>query len=279
MRRIAALAVAAVTLAAPIHSAAQVDVSPGEAVARARALEETGYHGRARLYLEELIRLDESFGARPEILLELARLTPEWAGAAALCKEALALTRDRDLLFRGHLLLGDAHYAGRRFLSAAREYEKASEHGADGDALLARIRRARSLAAAGDLTTAAELYRDVGRRAEPTDELRAWADLGLARTLLEQGRIEESAELYRKVATERPDSPAAPHAAAGAAEAFSRLGKATEAAAFLQLLEDSFPESFETLLAPRAARSAAPPDTLAPMSAGPDSAGAVAGGE
>jgi len=260
------VALALCLLPASAHS--QSSVSPREAVEKARTLEESGFPDRAQVYLEGLIERDESLGGRAEVLLELARLTPRWTLASALLERIPDLTRDAEILSRTHVLLGDAHFAGRKYLSASREYEDAAGLASGETALAISLKRATSLAAAGDLTAALELYERVSRRADPGSEIRQWAQLGIARTHLEQGKTEEAAERFRSVATEHPGSSAAPHAAAGAAVAFSKQGAAIESTAFLTLLEEAFPESFEPLLAARAAREAAPPDT---SSAPPDS--------
>lgn len=254
-------ALAACWLSAP--APAQSPVSPHEAVEKARALEASGFPDRAQLYLEGLIERDESFGRRAEVVLELARLTPRWDVASDLLERIPDLTRDGQILSRAHLLLGDAHFSARRYLSASHEYEKASDLATGETALAISIKQATSLAAAGDLTAALELYGHISRRAEPTSEIRQWSELGIARAYLEQGRIAEAAERFRSVATEHPESSAAPHAAAGAAVAFARQGAALESDAFLSLLEEAFPSSFEPLLAAQAAREATPPDTSA----------------
>jgi TolA-binding protein len=242
-------AAAALCLAATVPASAQETVTLSEAIEKARALEREGFLDEAALYLRDLTLEAGPLAENPEALLELARLTPDAEAAIEYVDLALARSRDAGVLARGHRARGDFLFMQGRYAEAAAEYEEGGRHASGALAYALELRRAASLLASEDASRAAEAYRALAERGDAPEDGAPWAELGLARALLARGKLDEAGLEFEHVVEAFPDHDVRPHALAGAVECFVAAGSDSAARAFLSLLEDEYPTSYETVLA------------------------------
>ncbi len=264
-----ALAAAFIAVAA-LAASAQDDPSPREAVEKARALEGHGFVEEARHYLEELVGGDAPAGRDPEVVLELARLTPSADEAIELVDGVIHRARDARALAAAHALRGDFLYAQGRYLEASAEYEKAARlaEGAEEDRAL--LMRARSLLAAGDASAAADAFRELAEKGGVPGESTPWAELGLGQALLLRGDALEAAAQFERTAAAYPDHDVRPLALAGAAESRLVAGEPDAARAALGTIVEEYPGTFEAVLADHRLSQLAAADTTAPVDEGPE---------
>lgn len=243
--------VAAVALClCPLDRARPQDApTPVVAIEQARALERQGFLGEARLYLLDLMRANEALGDDPDVLLEVARLTPDADEALQYIDSAISRTRDARLLTQAHRWRGDFLFMQGRYAEAALEYERGARFGdaAASDAL--GLRRAASLLSAADASRAADAYRALAEKGNAPEEHAPWAELGLARALLVGGDLEQAAIQFERTAEEHGEHDVRPHALAGAVECHAAAGSDSAAHAALSVLEAEYPETFEAILA------------------------------
>jgi tetratricopeptide (TPR) repeat protein len=242
-----------------------------EAIEQALALERQGFVDEAALLLRDLVLEAGPLAEHADVLLELARLTPDVDAALEYVELALARSRDADVLARVHRTRGDFLFMQARYTEAAEEYERGARHGSGAAADALRLRRAASLAASEDASGAAEAYRALKENGDAPGERDAWAGLGLARALLTRGKVGEAAEEFERVADAHPDHDARPHALAGAVECHVAALRDSAAVAALTILEASYPASYEAVLARDLYETAvAARDTAAQMDGGED---------
>lgn len=242
-------AAAALYLCAVAPALADDAATPSEAIEKARALERGGFLDEAVLYLRDLVLEAGPLAEDPDVLLELARLTPDVEVALEYVDLAMARSRGADVLTRAHQTRGDFLFMQGRYAEAAIEYEQGARHGAGPATYALELRRAASLLASEDASRAADAYRALKDGGGAPDEGAPWAELGLARALFVRGDLEEAALQFEHVADAFPDHDVRPHALAGAVECHVATAGDSAARAFLSVLEDAYPTSYEAVLA------------------------------
>jgi len=258
---------AAVTLflCAAVPAFPQDRTTAPEAIQKARALERQGFLEEAALYLHDLVLEAGPLAEHPDVLLELARLTPDVDAAIQYVDLAMARSRDEGVLVRAHRTRGDFLFMQGRYGEAALEYEQGARHAAGAEGYALELRRAASLLASDDASRAGDAYRELTERGDAPDEHAPWAELGLARALLARGDLEEATLQFEHVVEAFPDHGVRPHALAGAVECHVVAASDSSARAFLSLLEDAYPASYEAVLARDLLETTvAMRDTLAP---------------
>jgi TolA-binding protein len=244
----AALAAAAV-LCFGAGATAQETTTATEAVERARALERQGLLDEAALYLHELVLGVGPLSEEPEVLIELARLTPDVDAAMQYLDAAMEKTRDARLLAGAHRMRGDFLFMQGRYEDAVLEYGRGAEHAGGPAAHALMLRRAASLLASGDASRAADAYLALVEGGGVSEGVAPWAELGLARAHLARGKLGEATAQFERVVEEYPDHGVRAHALAGAVECHVAAGRDSAAAAFLGDLESNYPSSYEAVLA------------------------------
>jgi TolA-binding protein len=268
----AAALAAAAALWVGAAALAQDATTPTEAIEKARALERQGFLDEAVVYLRELVLEAGSLAEDPDVLLELARLTPDVDVAIEYTELAMSRSRDEAILARAHRTRGDFLFMQGRYSEAADEYAEGARRAAGADAYGLELRRAASLLASEDASRAAGAYRELKDRGGESDDGAPWAELGLARTLLVRGDLDEATAQFERVVETFPDHGVRSHALAGAVECHVAAASDSAALAFLSILEGEYPASYEAVLARDLFETtAAARDTLAPA------AGAEAG--
>ncbi len=264
----AALAAAALLYVCGSGAALADDsTTPSEAIEKARALERQGFLDEAALYLRDLVIEPGPLAEDANVLLEVARLTPDADVAIEYVELALARSRDARVLARAHGTRGDFLFMQGRYAEAALEYERGARHGARPVADALELRRAASLLASEDASRAVDTYRELKDRGDTPGDLAPWAELGLARALFVRGDLREAALQFERVVEAFPEHDARPHALAGAIECHVAAASDSAARAFLSILEESYPASWEAVLARDLFETvAATRDTAAPAS-------------
>jgi len=223
--------------------------TPREAVARARALEESGRSREARIYLEELTASDDDLAGEASVLLELARLTANIDTLTALLDAAVEAARRPEEIAAAHMMRGDLLYARGRYTAAGDEYARADRAAPAFQPGTASLRRAESLLAARDGSAALDAFGTLARASGTPEEIRPWAELGVARALQELGRLDEAARAFEKVASDAPDHDARLLALSGAAAARDDLGDHAAVVELLSSLIDQYPGTFHAAVA------------------------------
>ena len=258
-------AAAALCFGLAVPATTQEATTPSEAIEKARALEREGFPEEAAVYLRDLTLEAGPLAEDPEVLLELARLTPDAETALTYVDRALARSRDADVLARAHRARGDFLFIEGRYAEAAAEYEQGARYAAGARAYALELRRAASLLASEDASRAADAYRALAERGDAPPDAAPWAELGLARALLTRGDLEAATIEFERIVEAFPEHGVRPHALAGAIECYVAAGSDSLARAALSLLEGDYPESFEAVLARDLVEtSAAARDTVAP---------------
>lgn len=247
-----------------VQSAASDETSPEEAIAKARALEEQGFHAEAEVYLAGLVGEDGPLARDASVLLEAARLARDVEACRELADRAIERTRSSSIIFSARLLRGDSYFAEGLYLAAAREYEIAGEHSPGRGPGEAELKRARSLLAAGDARAATRAYREIAEAGSVPTEITPLAELGLARSLLMSGNAADAAEQFETTARVHDDHYLRPRALAGAAESHEAAGNHAAALEALERIVTEYPGSFEAVLARERLTTYTIPDTVAP---------------
>jgi len=238
-------------------------VTASEAVARTRALEESGRTREARAYLAGLAASDEDLSTSAEVLLELARLSADADTLSVLLERAVEHARRPEDIARAHMMRGDLLYARGRYTAAAAEYERAERAAPAFRPGRADLRRAESLLAASDGSAALRAFTSLAEAPGTADDIRPWAELGIARSLSESGRFDEAARQFEKVAAEYVEHDVRPLALSGAASARERLGDHGAATALLRSLVEEYAGTFHATVALERLSRPAPSDTSA----------------
>lgn len=254
----AALAAAFALVAAPQPATAS---STDDAITEARTLEAAGRPDEAVACLRRFLESGVA-GRHPAVLLALAHITPSADEAAGLCREVVETSRDGGLVAEAHALRGDHLYALGSYAEAAREYEAAAGGGPRGARDRAALKRAASLLAGGDAPAAEGIYRALTETEGTSTDVVPWADVGLGRALLAQGRAAEAAEQFERAARTRADHGARLEALVGAAASLGEGGDTERMIAALTAIIDEFPDTYDAVLAEDHLRAVAA-DTLA----------------
>lgn len=220
-----------------------------EAVAHATALESQGLVREAETYLVELIETEPELANEAAVLVRLAELTSDIPYGQELLGRVIETTRNDGLLARAHALRADYMFTTRRYVSAAREYEKAARHSRGGRAAAALLRRADCLLAADDASNAAAAYREAIEGGDLDPTARARAELGIARSFLQRNQPNVAAAHFSRMAEEYDDEAVRLTAMSAAAESYERAGAVDKALRLLTELIETYPDSFEAVLA------------------------------
>ncbi len=248
--RVARSAAALLAVALVLGPAAvALGTTPAQAVERARALEKAGRPEDAERYLSDLVDSERKLARAGRVLLELARLSRSAEDVLAWADRAIARTREAELAASAHLLKGDCHFARGHYISAAFEYEKAAAGASGEEAGRAALKRAASLLAGGDVSTALEAYREVAGEGAVPSELTAWAEVGAARALLASGSSAEAAAEFDRLASTHADAGVRVEALVGAAASHEAAGAPAVALRQLRILAAEYPDTFEGILA------------------------------
>lgn len=264
LRRHAAAVAAALCLALASDGSAS---KASSALREAAILESEGRVQDAEASLRRLLDSEGARGRHPAVLLALARLTPSLDESIALAREVIENTRDAELLAGAHALRGDLLYALGSYAEAAVEYEAATAGGSADARRDAAFKRGTCLLAAGDATAAEKALRSAA--ADARDDDVPWIELGVARSMMAQGRHDAAAIEFERIAAAHPNHGARPGALSGAAEAHEAAGNLDGAVAALTTLLGEYPESYEATLGRERLRALAVADTAA--AAPPDS--------
>ncbi len=242
---------------------ASAQPAASEAVARARALEQSGRAREAAVYLRELVESNERLKESATVLLELARLTADVDTLTALLDAAVEAAGRPEEVAAAHMMRGDLLYARGRYTAAADEYARAERAAPAFRPGAAALRRAESLLAANDGSAALEAFRALAGAPGALEDVRPWAELGAARSLLEIGRFDEAARSFENVAATYAEDDVRQLALAGAAAARDRLGDHAAMVELLSSLIDEYPGTFHSTVAEERLSRPAPPDTAA----------------
>lgn len=254
------MAIAAVVLALIVAAGPAAASSADDAINEARALETAGRPDEAEACLRRL--LESGIASRnPAVLLALARLTPSPEEAVELCCEVIESERDPRLVAEARTLRGDYLFARGSYAEAAREYEAAAGSGPRNVRDEAALKRAASLLAAGDAPAAEGVYRAVVETGDASAEVIPWAEVGLGRALLAQGRAAEAAEQFERTARTYADHDARREALVGAASSHEEGGDIERTIAALTAVIDEYPDTYDAVLAEDHLRAVAA-DTL-----------------
>jgi len=265
---LAASAIAAAVLALAAAALPTAASSADDAIAEARALETAGRPDAAEACLRRV--LESGVVSRdPAVLLALARLTPSPEEAVELCGEVIESARNPRLVAEARTLRGDYLYARGSYAEAAREYEAAAAGGPRNARDEAALKRAASLLAAGDAPAAETVYRALASAEGLSAEVTPWAEVGLGRALLAQGRAAEAAEQFERTAGAYAGHDARREALVGAAASHEERGDIARAIAALTAVIDEYPDTYDAVIAEDHLRTVAA-DTLTAAGA-PDS--------
>ncbi len=253
----ALLAAAFALIAAPRPATAS---STDDAITEARALEAAGRPDEAEACLRRFLESGVA-GRHPAVLLALAHLTPSAEEAAELCREIVESSREGGLVAEAHTLRGDYLYALGSYAEAAREYEAAAGGGSRNARDGAALKHAASLLAGGDAPAAEGIYRTLTEAQGASTEVAPWAEVGLGRALLAQGRAAEAAQQFERAARTHADRGARLEALVGAAASHGEGGDTERMIAALTAIVDEFPDTYDAVLAEDHLRAVAA-DTL-----------------
>lgn len=240
-----ALAAALALIAAPGPATAS---SADDAIEEARALETAGRPDEAEACLRRLLE-SGVVSRNPAVLAALARLTPSPEEAVELCREVIESARDPRLVAEAHALRGDYLYARGSYGAAALEYEAAAGSGTGDARDRAALKHAASLLAAGDAPAAEGVYRTLVETEGVLAEALPWAEVGLGRALLAQGRTGEAAEQFERVSHTHAGRDVRLQALAGAAASHEERGDVDRAIAALSAVIDEYPDTYDAVLA------------------------------
>lgn len=257
-----AVAVAACLLV-PARPAA---AGPGAAVIeRARVLEREGAPEDGERVLRDAIAEDRELAHDAAVLLELARITRASDEILNLADRAIGGTRDAHLLVEAHRMKGDYLFMEARYLAAAREYALASRHEPRSGPDEAALKRAASFLAAGDVSEAAEAYRELAEKGSVPSDLTPWAELGLARTTLLGGDATGAAARFEQIARAFASRDVRLEALVGLWESREAAGDVEGEETAIETLTREYPGTFEAVIARERLRALEHPDaTLRP---------------